>query len=359
MTASPVAAVRSPRPERLEAALAAIAAGADERDRLPAFPEDALRALEGAGATAATLPRDDGSRPPAAEEWTLLRRVAAADASVARIVDGHLNGVDRLCAVAPPRLLRAELAAVAAGMRRIGVWGADPAPGEGPPARLTAGRVDGVKVFCSGAGGVDRALVTVRGGVSAPLLAYVDVTERVEVDRDWFRGGGLRASESHRVIFRGAPLVAVLGEPGELGRDPWFSLDAMRTTACWAGMGEGLAEVGLELLAPRADDPLAALAAGRIAGARASILAWLDAAAACVDAGRLDGVRDASVHLRAAVADACRTIADETARAAGARALAVAPGLDRRRRDLDLFLLQHRLDPLVAAAGRRELERRR
>jgi hypothetical protein len=348
------AAPRPARQGRLDAVLAAIAAGANELDREPTFPEEAMRALEGAGATTATLPRRDGVRPPVGEEWALLRRVAAADASVARILDGHLNGVDRLCAVAPAGLLRAELAAVAAGARRIGVWGADPASGEGPPARLARGRVEGVKVFCSGAGGVDRALVTVRGDAAAPLLAYVDVTERTEVDRGWFRGGGLRASESHRVVFHGAPVVAVLGGPGELGRDPWFSLDAMRTTACWVGMGEGTAEAALRLIAPRAEDPLAALAAGRIAGARATMLAWLDAAVAAAE--RRHGLRDASVHMRGAVAAACRTIADEAARAAGARALAGAPGLDRRRRDLDLFLMQHRLDPLVAAAGRRELE---
>jgi hypothetical protein len=345
-------------PAGLEAALAAIAAGADVLDRAPAFPEGATRLLEGAGATAATLPAADGSRPAAGREWELLRRVAAADASVARILDGHLNGVDRLCRSAPEDLLTAELAAIAAGARRIGVWGADPAPGEGPRARLLGDRVEGVKVFCSGAGGVDRALVTVAAAAPAPRLAYVDVTG-VEVDRDWFRGSGLRASESHRVVFRGAPVVALLGGPGELGRDPAFSLDAIRTTACWVGMGEGAAEAGLAAIATRAGDPLAELAAGRIAGARATMLAWLDSAAATVAAGRLDGIRPTSVHVRAAVATACRTILEETARAAGARALAASSGLDRRRRDLELFLLQHRLDPLVADAGRLELERRR
>jgi hypothetical protein len=352
-------ACRADRPGSLDAALAEIAAGADGRDRAPAFPEGPMRLLEAAGALAATLPAADGTRPPAVEEWALLRRVASADSSVGRILDGHLNGVDRLCRSAPAGLRRAELAAVAAGARRIGVWGADPAPGEGPPARLADGRVEGVKVFCSGAGGVDRALVAVDGGAGAPLAAYVDVTERTEVDRAWFGGAGLRASESHRVVFRGAPVVAVLGEPGELGRDPAFSLDAMRTAACWAGMGEAAAEAGLDALAARPGGALEELAAGRIAGARATMQAVLDAGAAWVDAGDLVDVGERSVHLRAAVAAACRAIADEAARAAGSRALAAGGRLDRVRRDLDLFLLQHRLEPMVAATGRRELEARR
>ena len=50
-------------------ALRIIAAGAGDRDHAePAFPEEPMRLLEDAGALAATLPRDDGSRPAAGEE---------------------------------------------------------------------------------------------------------------------------------------------------------------------------------------------------------------------------------------------------------------------------------------------------
>jgi hypothetical protein len=68
-------------------------------------------------------------------------------------------------------------------------------------------------------------------------------------------------------------------------------------------------------------------------------------------------MRAACVALRAAVADACRVILDEGARAAGSRALATGDaGLDRCRRDLGLMLLQHRLEPMVARLGRAALE---
>ena len=58
-----------------------------------------------------------------------------------------------------------------------------------------------------------------------------------------------------------------------------------------------------------------------------------------------------SLHGRAAIYQACRTLLDEAARACGSRPFAKAQALDRARRDLDLFLLQHRLDPLLARAG--------
>ena len=343
---------RRPAGLTLDEALAEIAAGAGARDRAPAFPEEPMLVLERAGALA----------PAAGDDWELVRRVARADASVGRILDGHRNGVDRLLALADPRLRASEAAALAAGVRRIGVWGADPAPGEGPPARLSgppgAPRVDGVKVFCSGAGGVNRALVTVRGEAPAPLLAYVNVTRGAEVDRSWFGGSGLRSSESHRVVFRGAAVVAVLGEPGELVREPWFSLDAMRTAASWVGMGEAAADAALAALAARGEpDDLDGRAAGRIAVAVNTMRACLDRAAGVARRGD-DDLPAASVRLRAAVDGACREILD-AARAAGSGTLVRGGPLDRCRRDLELFLLQHRLDPMVAAVGRREIARRR
>jgi predicted DNA-binding protein (UPF0278 family) len=53
-----------------------------------------------------------------------------------------------------------------------------------------------------------------------------------------------------------------------------------------------------------------------------------------------------------AVAEAARLIAGEAARACGARELARGGVLDRARRDLDLFLLQHRLEPKLVQLGR-------
>ncbi|MFZ0092238.1 MAG: hypothetical protein WAL63_22245, partial [Solirubrobacteraceae bacterium] len=57
------------------------------------------------------------------------------------------------------------------------------------------------------------------------------------------------------------------------------------------------------------------------------------------------------MHGRAAIADACATLLHEAARACGSRPFVRADALDRARRDLEVFLLQHRLDPLLARAG--------
>jgi hypothetical protein len=336
----------------ISGALERIAADAEALDRAPAFPAGAFAALAAAGALARPATR--------AEEWALVRAVAAADGSVGRILDGHLNAIERLGALAPEPLRGEDLARAATGRLLLGVWGADPRPPEGTPARIVPGpALEGVKVFCSGAGGVGRALVVARDDEGARRLAYVDLADGVEVDRTWFRGHGLRASESHRVSFRGARVLALLGGPGELAREPLFSLDAIRTAATWAGLVDTAVDAALEGLAERgAPDDLAGLAAGRLLVARGTVDRWLEGAARRADADPDASLADLSVALREAVAGAARQVADEAARALGSRPLSGPGRLERARRDLDLFLLQHRLDPMVARLGRRAIEER-
>jgi hypothetical protein len=368
---------------RLDQAIAAVAAGAAGFDRAPRFPREAFESLAAAGALGATLgaARDRTSVRPG---WNLLRRVAAADASVGRILDGHQNAVERLEVAADPETRDRELAAVAAGGRLLGVWGADPGPGEGAPARLHEGEAGvvlrGAKTFCSGAGGLDAALIMVGADDgSAPSLVLVECGREVEVDRSWYRAAGLRASESHRVVFHDAPVTAVLGGPGELARDPWFSRDAMRTAASWAGMIDAAVAAALdELAARRAEEPFALLAAGRIEAAHGTVEAWLERAASVADAaiasgatlsvrsagsasrptGVASGPRPTGIAMRAEIDRAAKSILETAAAACGSHPFVTAGRLDRARRDLETFLLQHRLEPLLTRLGAAGLARR-
>jgi len=381
---------------QLDQAIAAVAAGAAALDREPRFPREAFDTLAAAGALAVTI-GDVRDGVGVRAGWDLLRRVAAADASVGRILDGHQNAVERLEVAADPVMGDRELAAVATGERLLGVWGADPGPGEGKPARLHesgAGLVlHGAKTFCSGAGGVDAALVMVGGdGGIAPSLVLVECDDAVEVDPSWYRAAGLRASESHRVLFHDAPVIAVLGEPGELARDPWFSRDAMRTAASWAGMVDAAVAAALDELAERrADDPHAQLAAGRIEAAQGTVEAWLDRAETVADAAATGeahigsddtesvvmaephpngnamprgfdptvlAARPTGIAMRAEIDRAAKAILETAAAACGSHPFVTAGRLDRARRDLETFLLQHRLEPLLTRLGAQRLTQR-
>jgi alkylation response protein AidB-like acyl-CoA dehydrogenase len=346
MSADTVAAVQR--------ALAQVAAGAAARDREPAFPFDAMTVLAQAGAL--------GRRGSISQEWELVRAVAQADGSVGRIVDGHHNAVERIELLADEPLRSTHLEEVAAGRRWLGVWGADPAPGEGAPAHVVRDGgelgLEGVKTFCSGAGGLHGALVLARDG-DVRRVAYVDLGEGVEIDRTWFAGAGMRASESHLVRFHGARVHALLGGPDELVREPWFGRDAIRTAASWAGIADAARAAALEALAPRAlaGDDLAALAVGRIDTHAQTIDLWLAEAGRRADAHPDASMRALSVHLREAIARAAQALVDEALRAAGSRPLARGGALDRAARDLRIFLLQHRLDPLLVRAGREAVDR--
>jgi hypothetical protein len=217
---------------------------------------------------------------------------------------------------------------------------------------------------------------------TAPALVLLDCGESVEVDRDWYRAAGLRASESHRVVFHDAAVTAVLGGPGELARDPWFSRDAMRTAATWAGMVDAAAEAAFDALVAggRQEDPLARLAAGRIEACRGTVDAWLARASPAADAAirpsaaaptlgaLVDGdhslgshlagdLRATSIAMRAEIDRAAKAILETAASACGSHPFVTGGDLDRARRDLETFLLQHRLDPLLVRLGGERLAR--
>jgi alkylation response protein AidB-like acyl-CoA dehydrogenase len=357
-----------------DAVLAGISEGATKRDADPTFPRGPFRALAAAGLLALPVPdpvKPRSRRASFAEEWRVLRAVAKAEGSVGRIFDGHLNAVERLAVVAPEPLRTKELEAIAAGELLLGVWGADPIPGEGSPAHLVDTEngpvLEGVKTFCSGSTGLDRALVAVRGSDGAPpgppILAYVDLADGVEVDRSWFRGSGMRSSESHRVVFRGARVLAVLGEAGELVREPYFARDAIRTAVTWAGIADLALDAALAILAAksvgREPDDIVSLAAGNMLAAQSTMDRWLEYAAREADSDPEKSLAHFSTSLRVAVAESCQKILDEAAKACGSHPFAVANPLDRARRDLELFLLQHRLEPALVHAGRQVVAKHR
>jgi len=331
-------------------ALAEIGSGAAHRDgeATPSFPAAPIALLERAGMLAWNA-KAGAARPPAAAELELVRQVARADGSVGRIYDGHLNAVERLAVQAPVAIRDRELAAVVARRLRAGVWGGDPGPGEGLPATVVEVGGDevlrGVKTFCSGAGGLDRALILARQAKGGPPLA-------VWIDH------GLRASVSHRVVFDDAPVLARFGPPGSLAAQPWFSRDALRTAATWAGMADTAAGTALDELAGRPGrGQLEALAAGRILTAQRTIDLWISRGAEAMEAADAT-LPELAVQARVGISDACRVLLDEAARACGSRPFARAGALDRARRDLEVFLLQHRLDPLLARLGEAALEER-
>jgi hypothetical protein len=169
----------------------------------------------------------------------------------------------------------------------------------------------------------------------------------------------MRASESHRVVFEGTPVLAVLGEPGELVREPHFSRDAIRTAVTWAGISDTAFEAALDVLAAKAgdgkpDDVVSRRRQDALVQGHHRQLARAHRA----DSDPVS-LPEISTELRESVALSCRQILDEAARAVGSHPFTVSGPLDRARRDLELFLLQHRLEPALIRRGRQAISERR
>lgn len=346
---------RGRRPIVPRAVAATLAAQMDvhDRGRPGTFPGAGWATLTDTGVTAATTAGAD-----VAAELAAVRAVSAADVSLGRVLDGHYNAVQRLLVQVGDDVAGPELAAVVRGELSLGVWGADPGPDEGQPARLRAVEnggwvLDGVKCFCSGAGGLQRAFVLARAPQDdAPVrLVYVDLTQGTAVDRDWFQGAGMRGSASHRVVFDGAPVRWIAEQPRALMAQPWFAQDGLRTAAGWAGGADTVVGLTIDALRAKAGGgDLEALAVARLLGAQRAMDLWLRAGAEAV-AGADDDLGEATLLAREAIAAAVRTILDEASRVLGSRPFAVGGRIERARRDLQTYLLQHRLEPALVRLG--------
>jgi hypothetical protein len=182
----------------------------------------------------------------------------------------------------------------------------------------------------------------------------------VSIDHDWYRASGLRSSESHRVELHDTPVLALLGAPGELSREPYFSRDAVRTSATWAGLADRILSESLLALDRARLDAVQAHGLGRMRVAQGTIDRWLEHTAAALSqpAHAQPSVDPAAlaVECRVALYACALLISSQAARICGSRALIGASALDRARRDLDLFLLQHRLDPKITKLGSQMLD---
>ena len=145
--------------------LPAIAARAPALDVDGAFPAEDVAALRDAGLLAAPLPEALGGAGLGTDPAALaeaLRLVGRASLPLGRLYEGHVNAL-RLVLRHGDAEQRDAAAADARDGAFFGVWNTD-VPGEILRLETRPGgiRLQGRKILCSGAGRVDRALVTAR-----------------------------------------------------------------------------------------------------------------------------------------------------------------------------------------------------
>ena len=269
----------------------------------------------------------------------LLYAIGREDLALGRLFEGHVDACQIAMRYGSAAQREALARAVAAGAA-LGVWNADLT---GEPLRLDGLQLNGGKSFASGAGILSHALVTVDAGGERQLILVDLLHTPPAIDRDFWKVVGMQRSQTHVVRWRSAAIErgALIGEPGDYVREPWFSGGALRFAAVQAGGIAALVDRTRDHLvaSARADDP-------HQAGRLATLYGLAEAAAGAVRtaAARWFAEEQARLPLvaaaRAAVYEAGGRALGLAQEAVGAQALFVDHPLATTITDLSMYLRQ-------------------
>lgn len=312
-------------------------------DAAPLFPADSLRTLRATGYHRRFAPVAAGGgafpdeRTRFAEMRDALRLVGRGDLSIGRLFEGHVNamllfgwyGTDEQLGWLNQMLDRGAW---------FGVWATEASPG----TTLVAGTLGGTKIFASGAGGLDYALVTAAVEGSERRLVIVSANDPDRADASGWRVRGMRASVSGRYEMDGITVdqLMCLGAPGDYDRDPRFTAGAWRFCAVQLGGIEALlSEIRRTMNEAARSDPVQrARFADAVASTRTAGF-WVEEAAARTADEDPDVITIVRMT-RGVVESAGFDVMEAAARILGTRSAFDGERSDKIIRDLSLYLRQ-------------------
>jgi alkylation response protein AidB-like acyl-CoA dehydrogenase len=235
-----------------------------------------------------------------------------------------------------------------------GVWAS-----EGKTAlRLSEGAVSGQMAFCTGAGLVDYALVTVR----EPERRLLEIDLRMNADRiafdtsEWATDAFADTSTA-TTAFLNYPVSEAdfVGPPSWYLERPGFWHGACGPASCWAGGAQGLIDYAAKYTRERNSHAMAHL--GALVANGWQMGALLQAAAQEIDQDSKD-VHAAIVRalaLRHLVEQSCTDTMLRFGRALGPRPLAFDAEIARRCHELSLYIRQSHAESDLEELGRKFL----
>ncbi|MGU3390695.1 acyl-CoA dehydrogenase [Sphingomonas sp. M1A8_2b] len=274
----------------------------------------------------------------------MLRAIGGADLSLGRVYEGHVNAVQLIAGYGDPDQRQALDDDVAAG-RVFGVWNTEPAPGlsirKTDEDRWT---LDGAKVFATGAGHLDRILVTARDETGGKQLVLVPIAgEIARTDNKAWQVRGMRGTCSGAFDFSGMVIGRenLIGDPNDYEREPRFSAGAWRFTAVQLGAVEALVRHLRDHLVAsgKGNDPIqrarfaACLTETRSAGL------WVRRAAHLAESEAAEAIPFV-LMTRGVVEEAGLRTMEAAARSVGTASFFAKSRIDRITRDLGLYLRQ-------------------
>ncbi len=288
----------------------------------------------------ADLCREDLPSPGSGRTAERHQRIFAAgheDLSLAKLAEAHWDAV---------AILR-EAGRQPEPGARYAVWASE-IPGR--ELQMDDTSISGTKDFCSGAGLVNRALVT--AGAGGATLIEIDLQaapKRLAVDGSGWAVNAFRATETSAIRFDRYPVAAVLGERNWYVERAGFWQGACGPAAAWAGGAAGLLDL---VMKSTRDDPHTAAHRAAIHSNVWETRSLLNTAAAEFDGDPQGNAMVTALTIRHLVEQACTDTLRRFARCMGPAPLAKHADIARRYAELDLFLRQSHAERDLEALGR-------
>jgi len=304
---------------------------------------------------ALTLAHLVGARLPALGEgdtitvFEALATVAAADLSVARVIEPHLEAL---------AVLRQAEDEGRSPIHRdpASTWGVFAAEGSGLRVDARVGErgwtLTGTKPWCSLPGVLSHAIVTAFVGEKRQAFAVGLRGEGVRVEDVEWPSRGLAPITSGPVTFDQAPAIPV-GGPNWYASRPGVAWREIAVAAIWYGGAVGVARRLAEAAQRRAFDQIGNMHLGNVDMLLHAGRAVLAEAAAQIDAGDAVGVdgRVLALRVRGVVARVADAIVDEANRGMGPAPLALEEEHARRVADLMVYVRQEHAARDAAVLG--------
>jgi alkylation response protein AidB-like acyl-CoA dehydrogenase len=210
-----------------------------------AYPAAEVAALHEAGLLAAVLPCEfGGAGLGGLALCEALRQIGSGSLPLGRLFEGHVNAIGLILRYGR----REQISLVAREVREgkmLGVWNTDDAQnlrliGEGGRYRL-----DGRKILASGAGHIERPIVTATDEQGRRLIVMPHLAPGERADLSQWTAHGMRASATGAVDFSGIAVepIEIVGSDGDYERQPAFSGGAWRFAAVHQGGMERLLDL--------------------------------------------------------------------------------------------------------------------
>ena len=276
------------------------------------------------------------------ELYAILRLVGAADLSVGRLFEGHVNAVALVEKYGSHSQQRALSDRIAAGGLSA-VWGADDANG----LQVIGGcspALRGRKILASGAGFVTDPVVTARTA-DGQVLCLLQLTMEEEVDLSRWNAQGMRSTATGSIELSGIRLTTenMIGSSGDFTRQPYFSGGAWRFCAVHVGAIERLVDLFRDHLEARGrgQDPYQLQRLAQAIASAKTARYWVEEAARRLATEPDTGNVVAFANLTRMVTERCALDVMETVQRGIGLVSFVKPNpIERISRDLATYLRQ-------------------